>query len=94
MIQVSDYLADRSNRTNCWFWSSRFFLAVQYSSSRFSWVSSFSRITDTLVSGPRKVELLTWCEKYCRLRLEYLRNVSAVLRASVHAFRNAYKSAK
>ena len=33
--------------THCWFWSSLFFLFVQYSSTRFSWVSSFSKMTET-----------------------------------------------
>ena len=40
----------------------------------------------TFVSGPLKVDSLGWV-KYCRLRLEYFRNVSAVLRASVQAFK-------
>ena len=38
----------------------------------------------TFVSGPLKVDSLGWV-KYCRLRLEYFRNVSAVLRARVQA---------
>ena len=33
--------------THCWFWSSLFFLFVQYSSTLFSWVSSFSKMTET-----------------------------------------------
>ena len=32
--------------TYCWFWSSLFFLLVQYSSTLFSWVSSFSKMTE------------------------------------------------
>ena len=42
----------------------------------------------TLASGPRNVDSPGW-EKYCKLLLEYLRKVSAVRRARVHAFRNA-----
>ena len=42
----------------------------------------------TLPSGPLKVDWLGWL-KYWRLLLEYLRKVSAVLRAKVQAFKKA-----
>ena len=42
----------------------------------------------TLASGPLKVDWLGWL-KYCRLLLEYLRKVSAVLLAKVQAFKKA-----
>ena len=44
LIHAKDCLADRSNRQNCWVWSNRFFLPVQYSNTRFSCDSSFSNI--------------------------------------------------
>ena len=44
LIQASDCRADLSNKQNCCVWSSRFFFVVQYSSTRFSWVKSFSKM--------------------------------------------------
>ena len=47
-------------------------------------ISEQNHLLFTLVSGPLKVDSLGWV-KYWRLRFEYFRNVSAVLRAKVHA---------
>ncbi len=58
LIHASDCRAERSKRQNCWFWSRRFFLDVQYSRTRFSWVSSFSRIT-----AKKKENAIVWLAK-------------------------------
>ena len=76
-IHASAWRADRSKRQNCCVWSRRFFFDVQNSSTWFSWVRSRSNMTLTLASGPRKLDSVGF-RKYCRLRFEYFRKVSAV----------------
>jgi hypothetical protein len=52
------------------------------------YVESNQIVPLTFASGPLKVDS-PGRPKYCRLRLEYFRKVSAVLRAKVHALRKA-----